>query len=215
MTGCPARRRAAMRHAHAVVGLASAATSLILIAGSASPLGAQADTAGPALQFSVGAGPALAVRAGTDARLGYTVQGAVTLVRTPSPVRLRTDVAYLHVETPHGNMHGGPDRTLGRDAEAVSSTAGFVSAVLTSRAARGIVPYAIGGIGIGWVSAMRGVASVEQNGGAAGLAWLAGGGVEGGIGRRAIRLEARLQSIREAGGTGWYTTVPVTIGVRF
>lgn len=214
MTGCTPRHHAALVRRHAGAGLTVAA-SLILTIGLACPLGAQVDTAAPALQLSVAAGPALAVGSGTGARVGYTLQGAVTLVRTPSPWRLRADVAYLHAETLGWNMHSSRDGLSDPDGEAVSSTTGFVSAVLAPRAARAMVPYAIGGIGLGWVNAMRGTAYTQQSRGTAGFAWQGGGGIEWARGRRAIRLEARLQSIRSAGATGWYTTVPVTVGARF
>lgn len=214
MTGCPPRHHAAIVRRHAVAGL-TATASLIFTIGVACPLGAQVDTTVPALQLSVAAGPALDVRSGTGARVGYTLQGTVTLVRTPSPWRLRADVVYLHAETLGWDMHSSRDRLSDRDGEAVSSTAGFVSAVLSPRAARGMVPYAIGGIGLGWVNTMRGTAYTEQSRGSAGFAWQGGGGIEWARGRRAIGLEARLQSIRSAGANGWYTTLPVTVGVRF
>ena len=214
MPGCPPRYRAAVVRRHAVAGL-TATTSLIFTIGVAGPLGAQVDTAVPVLQLSVAAGPALAVRSGTSARVGYTLQGAITLVRTPSPWRLRADVAYLHAERLGWDMHSGRDRLSDRDGEAVSSTAGFVSAVLAPRAVRGMIPYAIGGLGFGWVNTMRGAAYTEQSRGTAGIAWQGGGGIEWERGRRAIRLETRLQSIRSVGATGWYSTVPVTVGVRF
>lgn len=214
MTRCPPRHPTAIVRRHGVAGLTTTA-SLIFILGVACPLGAQVDTTVPALQLSVAAGPALAVRSGTGARVGYTLQGTVTLVRTPSPWRLRADVAYLHAETLGWDMHSSRVRLSGRDGEAVSSTAGFVSTVLAPRAARGMVPYAIGGIGLGWLYTMRGTAYTEQSRGTAGFAWQGGGGIEWARGHRAIRLEARLQAIRSAGADGWYATAPVTVGVRF
>jgi opacity protein-like surface antigen len=128
---------------------------------------------------------------------------------------VRADVAYLHAETLGWDMHSSRDRSSDTNGAAISSTAGFVSAVLGTRSGRRVAPYVIGGIGLGWVNAMRGTTYTDQDRGTIGPAWQGGGGVEWTRGRRAIRLESRLQSIRSAGVTGWYTTVPLTIGVRF
>lgn len=214
MSGPPLLRGCAIVRGHP--GAASrAVASLLLAMGLAGPAGAQPDSLVPALQLSVAAGPALDVGSGTSARIGYTLQGAVAIVRPRSPWRLRADVVYQHAGRLDGDMHASRDFTSGMSGDAVSSAAGFANAVFAPRATRGVVPYAVGGIGLGWVDAMRGTAYTEGNRSTVGFAWQGGGGFEWGRGGRPIRLETRLQSIRSPGVARWYTTIPVTVGVRF
>lgn len=214
MPGLSLRHRCAIRRRCPGVAPRVAA-SLLVATGLAGPVGAQDAPPVPALQLSVAAGPALDVGSGTRARVGYTLQGAVAFAWPRSPWRLRADFVYLHAEQGNGDMHASRGFTSGMTGDAVSSVAAFASTVLAPRATLCVVPYGVGGIGLGWVEAMRGTAYMERNPGTVGFAWQGGGGVEWVRGDRAIRLETRWQSIWSREAAGWYTTIPVTVGVRF
>lgn len=198
----------------AVLGLAAAV-------GLPRVVGAQADSTASAVRLSVAAGPTLATRAAGASRLGYAIQGAVALVRPGSPWRLRGDVLYQHVGSAGADMGATGDGAYRMRGDAESSTAAFVSAVLAGRRAKGAVPYLVGGLGVGWASAMSAAtdmtasSGMEAGRGTARLAAQGGAGVEWSRGSRALTLEARLQSMRAPSGAGWFTTVPLTVGVSF
>ena len=65
----------------AVLGLAAAS-------GLPRRAGAQADSTASALRLSIAAGPTLAARVAGASRLGYAIQGAVTLMRRGAPWRM-------------------------------------------------------------------------------------------------------------------------------
>ena len=198
-----------------------AVLGLVTAAGFPRVAGAQADSTASAFRLSVAAGPSLAARSAGASRLGYVIQGAVALVRPESPWRLRGDVLYQHVGLIGEDMRTGLDGAYRMRGDPESSTAAFVSAVLTGRRAKVVVPYLVAGLGVGWASAMSAATEMTAaNGmhsgrGTARLAAQGGVGVEWSRRSRALSLEARVQTMRSVSGAGGFTTVPVTLGVSF
>ena len=199
------------------VGPLTTALGLAAAAGLARSLGAQTDSTGSALRLSITAGPTLAVRSGPGAsRLGYALQGAVALVRPASPWRLRADVLYQHVGSADAEMRANGDGSYRMTGDGESSAAAFVNAVFAGRRTKRVVPYLVGGPGLGWGATMRatGGGGMHSDGGAR-LAAQGGAGLEWARGDRALTLEARVQTVRSASRDVWFTTVPITVGVSF
>lgn len=180
------------------------------------PLHAQTDSAPPAIRFGLAAGPAVTFgELSSSARVGYALQGSVSLVRPRSLWRVRGDLVYQHVGSLDGDMQSYADGTYRMNGDAVASALGFVNVLATSPHATPVAGYLLAGAGIGLPDAMVMTSGGADSRGTARLAWQAGAGLEWARGTRALNLEMRLQSVRAAATSGWYTSLPVTFGVSF